>query len=70
MSEPEKKRNKSAVLVTTPPKVKCIRCGSTSRMPYHRIRKMEHNHDGYTHVVWRYTSCRKCGQSRVERTME
>jgi hypothetical protein len=53
----------------------CVRCHSTERAPYDKIRERAisgRTTDGrpYTHVVWRKTRCRACGQARVERHYE
>jgi hypothetical protein len=53
---------------------RCRKCGSTERTGYGHTR--EHAYAGlydgkpYTHVVWRRTSCAKCGQVRDDRTLE
>lgn len=54
---------------------RCPSCGSTEREPYNNTR--EHDFAGlddhgrpYTHVVWRRTRCRACGQSRDDRFRE
>ena len=54
----------------------CPKCGSTDREPYSNVRVMEfagvdpRNGQAYTHVVWRRTRCRACGQSRIDRAQE
>lgn len=53
----------------------CPRCHSTEREPYDKVREREisgRTVDGhpYTHVVWRKTRCRGCGQARTERHYE
>lgn len=54
---------------------RCPSCGSTDREAYWG--KREHQHDGlddsgrpFTHVCWRKTRCKVCGQIRVDRTLE
>ena len=55
-------------------KTRCQGCGSTERDPY--FGTTEHEivgvRDGrpYTHVVWRRTKCRACGQLRLDRFFE
>jgi len=54
------------VVRAVPPR--CPSCNSTDREPYSAIiREMEHGGEApdgkaYTHVVWRRTKCRDCGQ--------
>ena len=53
----------------------CPRCRSTSREPYDKVRERAiagRTVDGhaYTHVVWRKTKCKACGQARIERHYE
>lgn len=53
----------------------CVRCHSTEREPYDKVRERAitgRTTDGhiYTHVVWRKTRCRACGQARIERHYE
>ncbi len=53
---------------------RCPKCQSTSRTPY--TDKRVHNFAGvkngvpFTHVIWRPTKCRKCGQARVDKFYE
>ena len=54
---------------------RCPKCGSTEREPYHHPRELaqggeDRDGNAYTHVVWRNTACRSCGQARVDRTYE
>lgn len=55
-------------------KTRCQACSSTEREPYWAT--IEHPIDGvkdgkpYTHVVWRRTKCRNCGQHRQDRFFE
>lgn len=55
---------------------RCQKCGSTDRTPYNRTTTIERQiageHDGqpFSHVVWRRTSCRNCGQARQDKTFE
>jgi hypothetical protein len=55
-------------------KSRCPKCNSTTRKPYANTRAVESpgmiNGKPYTHVVFRYTNCKKCGQARVDRTCE
>lgn len=53
----------------------CQKCGSTNREPYDKVleREMGGRLNGgieYSHVVWRRTKCRACGQARTERHYE
>lgn len=55
---------------------RCPRCGSTERQPY-REGPIEHAHHGltptgepYTHIVWRHTACKSCGQHRKDKSYE
>lgn len=51
-------------------------CQSTDREPYRDGPHIEMAYCGsqdgklYTHVVWRRTRCRACGQHRIDRTHE
>jgi hypothetical protein len=65
--------------VTATPQVevkasRCTKCNSTKRKPYSHTRAVHSpgTSDGlpHTHVVFRYTKCAKCGQARVDRTLE
>lgn len=55
-------------------KTRCPACGSTDRDPY--FATVEHAIEGirdgrpHTHIVWRRTKCRDCGQIRQDRCYE
>lgn len=54
---------------------RCGQCGSTEREAYHHPREIkqggiDREGQAYTHVVWRNTACRSCGQQRVDRAYE
>ena len=53
---------------------RCRKCGGTDRTPYEQTRELEQagtRDDGpYTHIVWRRTQCKACGQWRVDRFFE
>ena len=54
---------------------RCAKCGSTERTGYADVRTMpfagaDSAGNPYTHVVWRRTSCKHCGQSRIDRSSE
>ena len=54
---------------------RCRVCGSTERSPYSNVRRLDHaglTPDGrpYKQVVWRRTTCLKCGQARDDKTFE
>lgn len=53
----------------------CPMCESTEREPYHNT--VEHEFAGehpvfgpYTHVVFRRTECKNCGQHRIDKAYE
>lgn len=56
------------------PKSRCIRCGSTDRTPYTNRRHLDYagTIDGhpFNRVVWRRTTCVRCGQARDDKTHE
>jgi len=57
------------------PVSRCPMCQSTERTAYHTTRELEYtginaNHQPYTHVVWRRTSCASCGQVRIDKSFE
>ena len=60
-------------IVDAPPSC-CPKCGSTERTDYSNTTRVAYNgiHEGkeYSHVVWRTTSCKKCGQRRRDRSYE
>lgn len=66
------KTNKQAPV--TGDKTRCPKCDSTEREAY--FATVEHAVEGvrdekpYTHVVWRRTRCRSCGQIRQDRFYE
>lgn len=71
--EPQPKREQPKVVESFP--TSCRACGSTERTPYHDT--VEHSIGGthetfgeYSHVVFRRTECRACGQSRVDKAYE
>jgi hypothetical protein len=53
---------------------RCRACGSTDREGYYGVRVLQmagaHEGEPYTHIVWRRTRCRCCGQMRVDRSYE
>lgn len=55
---------------------RCKKCGSTDREPYHGTTTYEkpiegeHNGEPFTHVIWKRTRCRSCGQARVDKYRE
>ena len=54
---------------------RCLKCKSTERTPYSRTRVIESSgtdprFGAYTHVVFRVTKCKGCGQARTDRTLE
>lgn len=78
---PRKSRGRPRGSKTTAPDVvtvtasRCRKCDSTEREAYSKTREFERSGvDGegrpYSHVVWRRTRCRKCGQRRVDRSYE
>lgn len=69
----------------TPPKPKpevvvtsvtrCAKCGSTDRLPYFGtitkpISGLDPDGNPFTHVIWRRTRCKSCGQTRIDRHRE
>lgn len=72
---PRAPKNRSKEPVTTVLS-RCRRCGSTEREPYHGTREVKvagvdpHSGKPYTHVVWRRTRCKHCGQMRMDRSLE
>jgi hypothetical protein len=54
--------------------VRCRVCGSTERTAYTKKTEQayagENESGSYTHIIRRWTSCAKCGQSRIERSHE
>jgi len=73
--KPRIKRTKPDQVEAAPPTA-CRKCGSTDRDPYygtitrHIYGIDRHTGQVYTHVVWRRTRCRGCGQQRIDRTRE
>ncbi len=62
------------LIVETAPS-RCPACQSTARTGYqstteHAIAGELEDGRPYTHVVWRRTACRKCGQHRIDRSYE
>lgn len=65
-----------------PPVVKAVAtscpvptCGSTEREPYFNVREraiagVDQEGKPFTHVVWRRTRCKTCGQTRDDKTFE
>lgn len=57
-------------------KSSCPRCGSTEHTNYHNVRtpllSSGITSDGreYNCIVWRRTSCKICGQSRIDKSYE
>lgn len=54
---------------------RCRKCGSTERTRYEQTRELSQDGttpDGlpFTHVVWRRTCCKACGQWRIDRFYE
>jgi hypothetical protein len=53
---------------------RCQSCGSTEREKYFctTTRAIAGSHDGqpYTHIVWRRTRCKACGQVRIDKSYE
>ena len=54
---------------------RCVHCGSTDREPYVNPTEIEvggidGNGHPYTHVVYRSTRCRACGQARRDQCHE
>ena len=54
---------------------RCPKCGSTERSRYVCVVRrpstgMDADGQPHSHVVWRRTRCRACGQSRVDRSFE
>ena len=54
---------------------RCGKCNSTDHTPYNNVREMPGDgktSDGqpYNFIVWRRTSCRQCGQTRIDRSFE
>ncbi len=66
---------KTQNVVVDATKSRCPKCSSTNRTPYSHTRAVAsggRDGDGveHTHVVFRNTRCAKCGQARVDRTVE
>jgi hypothetical protein len=54
---------------------RCRKCGSTERTRYEQTREIAQDGttpDGlpFTHIVWRRTCCKACGQWRIDRFYE
>lgn len=54
---------------------RCPVCGSTERLRYTRTTETAYGGtdpagNPYTHLVRRWTACRDCGQSRIDKTFE
>lgn len=54
---------------------RCPVCDSTEKTPYGNKTELEYPGttaagEPYTHVVWRSTACKNCGQSRRDKTLE
>lgn len=68
------KRQKPEVAVATV--TRCPACGSTEREAYSGVVTKElpgidpQTGGAYTHVIWRRTACRDCGQHRIDRHRE
>lgn len=57
--------------ITTCEAIRCVRCGSTARTAYHTTRIIEiHDDPRFTQIRTRKTTCKRCGQPRLERTLE
>lgn len=73
-SKPRSPRSGEPTPVVEAPPSCCPKCGSTERTDYSNTTRIAYNglHDGrkYSHVVWRTTSCKKCGQRRRDRSYE
>lgn len=53
----------------------CGSCGSSERTPYQKVNEVEHGGktaegEEYTHIVFKRTKCKNCGQQRVDRIRE
>lgn len=54
---------------------RCKACQSTEKTPYSNKTELEYAGttaagEPYTHIVWRSTSCKSCGQARRDKTYE
>lgn len=55
---------------------RCPKCDSTEREPYSGVITKElpgidpQTGEAHTHVIWRRTTCRDCGQHRIDRHRE
>lgn len=53
---------------------RCKKCSSTEREGYSDVKEMpyrgERNGLPYTHIVWRRTRCKSCGQGRIDQCLE
>ena len=69
-----KGRSNNDVVVAHGTLTRCPRCGSTDRTGYMRSSEQAFSgiKDGnpYTHVVRKWTKCRKCNQHRIDRLYE
>ena len=65
--------NRDYELVAAEP-TRCPKCGSTERTPYRNPTEQAYagvdQGKPYTHIVRRYTSCKACGQFRIDRSHE
>lgn len=70
---PKAARTKNPPVVDAKPTA-CPTCSSTEREPYFNVREraIAGERDGrpYTHVVWRRTRCKACGQTRDDKAFE
>lgn len=69
------KKESPPVVVVEPSR--CTRCGSTARTGYSGTTEVARAIPGetpegkpYTHIVWRRTCCRDCGQVRCDKSFE
>lgn len=54
---------------------RCTKCDSTERVPYfgtvtRAISGLDPEGKVFTHVIWRRTRCKACGQARIDRHRE
>ena len=65
---PKKKYDTSPKPIGTLSKSVCAKCGSTDRTAYNNVVSRPRPDGELT--VWRRTSCAKCGQARIDRSIE
>lgn len=59
-------QEKTSIPVQEVAVVKCPKCGSIEREPYHTTKTLRF---GKKVVTWRRTQCRDCGQRRIDKSI-